>query len=88
MRERERRIEKEKRGKKGKERERVEGEPRRIEKKGVTGEDMCAREEETEATEIYRIQSRDVPESAGGKGRKDRIVKTPVFAFITDREFR
>lgn len=36
-------------------------------KKGVTGEDMCVREEETErereATEIYRIQSTDVPES-------------------------
>lgn len=36
-------------------------------KKGVTGEDMCAREEETErereAKEIYRIHSTDVPVS-------------------------
>lgn len=50
-------------------------------KKEVTGKDMCAREEETqrekarekerETTEIYRIQSTDMPESERArKGEK------------------
>lgn len=58
-----------KRGKKGKERERVEGEPRRIEKRSHRRRYVCERgrdterETEREATEIYRIQSTDVPES-------------------------
>lgn len=46
-------------------------------KKEVTGGDMCAREEETqrekarETTEIYRIQSTDMPESERArKGEK------------------
>lgn len=60
-------------------------------KKGVTGEDMCAREEETEreATGIYTIQEyRRAREGASQKKRKDKTVKTSVFPFITDREFR
>lgn len=37
-----------KKGEKKVRRERVEGEPRRIEKKGVTEEDVCARKKGTE----------------------------------------
>lgn len=42
-------------------------------KKGVTGEDMCVREQETEreATRIYRIQRTDVPESERARKREN-----------------
>ena len=84
----EREREKEKRGEKKKvRRDRIEGEPRRIEKE-VTGEDMCAKEKGTErergTTEIYRIQSTDVPESERAS-KEEKIVKTVFFPFITEK---